>query len=308
MEHILLIHVGRAKTGSTALQIFLYENREKLEDYGWCYPSLKEEFPFVAGNGCPEKNGDIFLEEIEEKRELSKSKENWNIVWEGILEKLKEKNVIISAEELSGIDITQKFLIKAKQKYSTIKVIIYLRRQDRAIEAMWNQRVKGQKRDNRSFEEFISSEEYKKTLFYKKNLDIISEIIGKENIIVRVYEKQRLINKSHKIAEDFLSSIGIEPEWEEWKDCYVQNPRLYGNFIEIKRILNSLCKIEKEINYELYESILMKLSKIHYREKNKMGGGVFFAGRTRKIYVTVQNRECANSERVFRTKGWDFIF
>jgi hypothetical protein len=34
------LHIGAPKTGSTALQYFLYENRRKLAEHGWIYPDV----------------------------------------------------------------------------------------------------------------------------------------------------------------------------------------------------------------------------------------------------------------------------
>lgn len=58
MSHILLIHIGMPKTGTTALQSFLYENMKNLKEQGWCYPDLKKELPGIMGmRFMEEKNG-----------------------------------------------------------------------------------------------------------------------------------------------------------------------------------------------------------------------------------------------------------
>ena len=61
MEHTLLIHIGISKTGTSALQTFLYENMEKLEEYGWRYPDLnKELFGLQFLTFGKEINGSVF--------------------------------------------------------------------------------------------------------------------------------------------------------------------------------------------------------------------------------------------------------
>ena len=57
MNHTLVIHIGMPKTGSTALQYFLYLNRDKLERHGWCYPLLAEELSDVNGASSGVTNG-----------------------------------------------------------------------------------------------------------------------------------------------------------------------------------------------------------------------------------------------------------
>ena len=45
MSNELVFHIGMPKTGSTALQRFLYENGDVLKQYRWSYPNLKNELP-----------------------------------------------------------------------------------------------------------------------------------------------------------------------------------------------------------------------------------------------------------------------
>ena len=47
VNKILLFHIGMPKTGTTAIQKFLYQNEKNLKAYGWCYPNLKEELPEI---------------------------------------------------------------------------------------------------------------------------------------------------------------------------------------------------------------------------------------------------------------------
>lgn len=237
--HTLLIHIGIRKTGTSALQTFLYENMEKLEEYGWCYPNLQEElFGLDFLRFGKEINGSVFYKE---KERLDTEAENWNRAWEQVLEHLKTKNVIISDERIHIWD-TNKFLAMAKEKYKNIKVIIYLRRQDRALESLWNQWVKNPIGCGQTFQEFIYSNAGAECApyHYKRQLDDISKIIGKENLIVRVYEKGQLCGEKHDTESDFLLSIGIEPVWNEWKKCDPQNLKLGANYLEIKRIFNSV--------------------------------------------------------------------
>ena len=49
----LYIHIGTAKTGSSALQSFLRKNNKVLEEKGYCYPK----FPFYYENVSKNRNG-----------------------------------------------------------------------------------------------------------------------------------------------------------------------------------------------------------------------------------------------------------
>ncbi len=251
MGNTLLIHMGRHKTGTTALQTFLSENRENLEKYGWCYPDLKKEIPElqVWPPWQTEKNGANFFiaKEIEhggrsflERGELCTHTSEWNKIWEWMSECLKHKNVIISEE--AWWYVADEFLEEVKKKYGNIKVVIYIRRQDRAMESWWNQMVKGGRWCEKNFREYLDSDgikEIQEGLHYLKKINQISDIVGKESCIVRVYEKEQL-KAGGGVISDFLSVLGLDWEWSEWNRISKPNHRLSGNYIEIKRAFNSI--------------------------------------------------------------------
>lgn len=277
MNNTLLFHIGRMKTGTTALQVFLYENAEKLKQYGWCYPDLVNELPEIKSWDVMNrgKNGTIFYTE---DGRINESSDNWNKPWITILEYLKYYNVIISSEDIANRD-TEKFLKLAKKKYDNIKVVIYLRRQDLAVESAWNQEIKGDWVYNMTIHEYLT-EDVIESLHYLRQLDEISNIIGKNNLIVRIYEKQQFLGVNHTIMSDFLSIIGVEANWEEWAECKAQNPRLLGNYFEIKNIFNSGYFSEgSEISNSQYEREFVRLSQEFNSVKRNEG---YFTKQERK--------------------------
>lgn len=237
MNNILLIHVGMMKTGTTAMQKYLFDNADVLERQGWSYPMLDSNAPSAkkffdirerGGNGH-------FL--YGAKQVIDTKSENWNNGWDIILRHLKYKNVIISSE-LITIEDAEIFLKCALEKYSNIKVLIYLRRQDRWAESCYNERVK----TNHIFEgikDYIDAEE---KLHYLPQLDMMSQIVGKENLIVRVYEKQQLVSKD--IVTDFFSVLGIQLA-DGSRGGQLINPSLRGNYFEIKRLINSIYGVKE---------------------------------------------------------------
>ena len=238
----LLIHIGTPKTGTTALQSFLLNNSSILEKYGWSYPILIDgEIGYweryeveTAGNGDK-----IYCDGI-----LNDMRSEWDKGWDIVLRCLSNKNVIISAErvykgEMGEMDA---FLSNAKEKYDNIKVIIYLRRQDRIIESLYNQRIKTNIH-YMPFAEFVDSDDVAGNfLDYEWKLDSISQIVGRENLIVRIYEKQQLIGNN--TVTDFMSAIGIALDQDDWQRSKEKNSSLGGNYLEIKRLLNSVLSVD----------------------------------------------------------------
>ena len=53
----LLIHIGMPKTGTTALQSFLFNNNSLLKKYGWCYPVLEDAESGYWNRWSAERNG-----------------------------------------------------------------------------------------------------------------------------------------------------------------------------------------------------------------------------------------------------------
>lgn len=240
MSNTLYIHVGMMKTGTTALQKYLFDNARVLENQGWSYPLLDNNIQNYGNfSGICERGGNgHFL--YGDKQVVDTKSENWNKGWEIILKHLKDKNVIVSSE-LIMIEGTEKFIRCALEKYNNIKVLIYLRRQDRWIESCYNESVK----TNRTFETIQEYADLEEQLHYLSQLDLMSRIVGRENLIVRVYENQQLINND--IVSDFLSVIGMSPEGNSPKGKLI-NPSIRGNYFEIKRYINSIYGAEKFFN------------------------------------------------------------
>lgn len=303
MDHVLMVHAGIPKTGTTSLQRFLYENRVQLERYGWCYPDLRKELPNIHSWPDVIIKNVIFYKEAEKKEDgicyirrgdlLTNTKE-WDEIWKQLLIHLEDNNVIISDESL-WYDIDT-FLLEAKKKYNNIKLVVYLRKQDRSAESMWNQRIKGRRHCIETLWEFIDTDAAGKEIdsmegfHYLKRLNRIGEIIGDSNVIVRVFEKQQF-KEGHGLEEDFLSILGIQPSLKEWKSIDIQNMGLSGNFVELKRIFNST-QPREYINFEILnlENEFVKLSGAFGKEET------LFSDENRKEFLKqfeFENREIA---------------
>lgn len=297
MGNVLLIHMGQPKTGTTTLQHFLYENAGKLGRYGWDYPDLKMELPTAHSYRGIDiaKNGDIFFDDI---MKINVFTDNWEKVWECLVNHLKSKNVIVSDETLFYWD-TAKFLTGAKQKYDNIKVVIYLRRQDRFIESCWNQGVKNAILCyTQTFHDYIYSEEAKWRLQYEKKLEQISAIIGEENLIVRIYDQELFRETKRTIVSDFLSVLNIEPDLSEWKEGNsFYNPRLSNNFCEIKRIFNSVPMKDEIAFREQYVNVFTILSRKFTKNTEQYAECGYFAPEERKAFLEQFSTE---NERIAR--------
>ena len=145
-------------------------------------------------------------------------------MWNGYKNRENFWQVLKSALSERGIDL---------------KVIVYLRRQDLVVESYYAQRVKIKVNDE--FQNYLDSEDiaYFKLDYYTQ-LKEIEQAIGKENIIVRVYEKKQYEGNGNTLISDFLNTLGLELDERYVSSDIVVNTRLQGKYLEIKRILNRI--------------------------------------------------------------------
>lgn len=226
----LYLHIGMPKTGTSALQSFFAKNRERLYEDGIWYPELnaesrvEEKLKAFRGN-ADFLNSNISFEHMnKEQRQLFVDTCN----------KLRssDKDILLSNEGLFQYNETG-YKNFVSQGFD-VRVIVYLRRQDLWGESVWNQVVKGSDVTESCFD-FIKM----KDLDYYDKLKGIAAVIGKDNVIVSVYEEGSA-GRQKDIFTTFLNILGIYDTENYQKDTYQANPSLSANYVEIKRIFNSI--------------------------------------------------------------------
>ena len=235
MKNTLLIHIGTPKTGTSALQTFLADNSEKLKKQGWDFPDMLQEWEDLYGERVVKnciQNAVLFKWASIFNWDKSKKEKIWKLLFEH----LEKNNVILSDEGIWGnprvstVDLINEF----KSRWDNIKVVCYLRRQDLYAEARWNQSVKGTL-EIRDVYQYISEDE---SLNYRKKLDDIAAIVGKENVIVRVYEKGQFEGSRGDITSDFCQACGIRDTWEGIILPGKVNERINADVLEMNYLFN----------------------------------------------------------------------
>jgi hypothetical protein len=184
----VFLHIGTSKTGTSSLQFFLHNNRESLARLGYLYPSQNKTHHNLA----------FIL--------LGDSKASDRVdTWKDILAEIDNSplnNIIISSEffsEINNLDSLEK--IAAYLAKYQIKIIVYLKRQDKKVESNFNQLMKTGVYAGTV--DFFLKQTGKPN--YLKLLDNWSRVFGRENIIVRPLEKEQIPD----IYQDFLKNVGI---------------------------------------------------------------------------------------------------
>lgn len=259
----LYIHMGTPKTATTSIQMFCVENQERFREEGFSYPLLDFVYPhvFQRRNGHflvgrvykPDKTEDIELEEELWERGLAMIHEEFK----------KYPNVILSDENIWHASLGSKFAFwgkimeDAREHGYEVKAIVYLRRQDGLANSWLSQQIKEGWNTNAC----IKWDSFKKTirkivLNYYNHLEKIAEVIGKENIIVRVFDREKFKGKDGTIFSDFLEAIGLEYKDEFQITEEEANKSLTGNSQEILRIVNSILPDDPKIRTLVRNSAL----------------------------------------------------
>lgn len=244
--------IGTAKVGTTAVQSFLRENEQNLEKQGYCYPFMDLGLESRLCN----RNAHFLIYAAEDVSDREKKKEKIAQVRESGFQKLadlaKEFPNIIISDELIWQRSSKKanFWENVKEQFKRIgcdvKIIVYLRRQDLFIQSFWRQSVKAMSRLEKTFEECIGDGKFDYyPLDYYQQLCKIEKSLGKENMIVRVYEHGQFEGDEHSIFSDFFKYVGLQMTGEFTKefmqeDFKSSNVGLEGNYLEIKRLLNGV--------------------------------------------------------------------
>jgi len=218
----IFIHIGTHKTGTSAIQDFLVLNRKALSKQGVLYPQKTRRDYFEIREG----QTIVPVEKFKHYEKLVRLVRN------------KDKHVILSNEDFCLM--LDPFLVKEAIGSGVETVIIcYLRRQDNFVQSYYNQKVKhsGHYKD-------IMVYQPPATLDYYELLGRWAGVFGKENIIVRPYEKQQFIDQD--LIVDFLTLVGLE-----WSGTFKRlkknaNPRLPAESIEYMRCINCLVSDKKK--------------------------------------------------------------
>lgn len=248
---MLYLHIGTPKTGTTMLQHFMSDNRELLRKKGYSFPDFGFHFEGIG----KDRNGHFLIHRYFDDRKNRLYDREEELQKEGmkiLLDELSQyENVVLSDEgiwnnyrEMPGF--WEKLHARITEAGHTLKVIVYLRRQDSYVQSYWAQKVKVVSK--LSFQQFLSSKTVQHScLDYEKGLACIAKGVGQANIIVRPFERGQFTEGS--LPSDFLNVLGLSLTEEYVIDKEMLNTSISGKYLEIKRILNTMPEYQGKMNF-----------------------------------------------------------
>ena len=270
----LILHIGTHKTGTTALQQFLYANRETLATRGFHYAT--------PGHGLAEANlvanalnvgkarvvRTFFEEHVAIARRrgahaLLASAENFYAM--SVLDAMARREARSDAITRDHA-LVQRLESLMPDELGAVQIVCYFRRPDRYAESLYSQHVKRGISFAGTFNEFFPI--VKPARLYHEYIQVWYDVFGAGNIAVRLYEPV-----SADIVGDFGQNIlNIEGVVDFPKREQHANERVSRDVLEFKRLRNSGARFnERDIERTILRLIdeatgLRTLEPEHYQD------------------------------------------
>jgi len=262
----LYIHIGTEKTGTTAIQNCLFENRTQLSKEGFAYLNsalINENHLLLSLLAAPHS---LKTYEIRKRLNLLENKKLEKIIHTTIQKIRSEiktaKNdtkLIVSSEHLSSrIDNLQQ-VERLKNIFITsgvkeFRIIIYLRRQDLLLPSYISTSLKVG--NLQSFNVLSINDSW---LYYDSLISLWSKTFGKDSILINIYDKTKFPNGN--IYWHFLNQINCNYQTNFDITNQTPNKSLSGIKLAYLNILNQYRQDFSHNNF-LIKNIVKKLELI----------------------------------------------
>lgn len=227
MTKNVYFHIGHAKCGSSSIQRFCDQNRERLLADGYFYPSFSD-LPF---------HGEMSPTFYKYANQIDRS----TAYVESVIQDIKNTpvpNVILSSESFFADEINH---FDAFREFN-VRFIYYVRPQDSLLESALNQRIKEGNLDyvysHRSEITYLPESEF------LKYIEKFSCGFGDQAITVRIFDQRAFVDED--LIQDFLFAIGCA-ERKQYSKAERVNSSLGANFTKYAAhlALISLSPIER---------------------------------------------------------------
>jgi hypothetical protein len=241
-----VLHIGSGKTGTSSIQHLLSKSRERLAERGTLFPQS-------PGLGRHVQLGLFIRPDAElgklinwHKQEFS-SPADFREDFQGRLfaeiDSSGLTRVLLSDEALYGcsVDALKRLRAFTDEIARSIRVVVYLRRQDDHVCSRYQQVVKTG--EVRRLAERLEQVNYKKTYDYHGRLETWRRLIEPNEFVVRPFESERFVAGS--LYQDFFEAAGLGPWSDDLETAGPLNESLDAEAVELLRIVN-IYRVEYE--------------------------------------------------------------
>lgn len=226
-----ILHIGAPKTGSTAIQRFIFDNRDQLKAQGILYPDVSlrgyghHDLAFLMGGGYPDWATPQDKPLAQLSNELRAEVQGSNA-----------HTVVISSENFfifpNPRALRETLQAAGMQDHDRVSIVCYLRRQDDAHMSWYNQTVKAQGNTL----SFAASVRRDFGLWnYAERLQPWRDTFTEAEFVLHDYARFT----REDIRVDFLQMLGLSPQAFELPAGRI-NERINRDILKVQRLLNRL--------------------------------------------------------------------
>ena len=245
-KRTIWMHIGTEKTGTSTIQTACVWNKELLAAAGVLYPSA----PVLEGTRTHAglvyyAAEDLDLGRMPQFRGAPMSAQDVAYHRQTMITRLGEEveasgmdTVLLSSEHLSSClrkpPSVARLIGGLREIADEVRVVIYLRPQYQVYPSAYSTQIKGG--SNRPGKPPVRANN--RFYNYDLMLQLWEEAVGRENMVVRLFERARFVNGD--LLDDFFSTVGfaIPPEFR--RPAKSRNRSLDADTMEFLRLANGL--------------------------------------------------------------------
>lgn len=226
---ICYLHIGAEKTGSTSIQAFLAANRPRLRDQGYLFPQTPghDNQPALAAYAMEDISRSKLMAQVGVKTDadFAAFRERFAADLKAEAASSGADKIILTNEHChSRIETSAQLTRLAALLHDIaddVRVIFYLRRQDRAATSLYSTALKvGQWRKKPDLQVRCC---LPLAFDYWRSCQLFEQVFGREAMDVRLFEKNRF--HGGDLIQDFCMATGL-PIDVDWQKAESQNRSL----------------------------------------------------------------------------------
>lgn len=303
-----IVHIGAGKTGSTAIQYFLAHNADGLRRLGFCYPVVAR-----ASTRADGANHNRLAYRLLESRPTATER----AMARALARAAKDSPVtLLSAEVLYMRPFESEFpssgayraakdaaldrLFRLLAPFQQVDVLCYVRRHDRWIESIYNERIKTGRERGASFAEF--AERYGRS-HYRPQLEAWAQ---RGTLSVRPYEAAA--RSAGGLIGDFCRAVDIEAALPQAPESLRSaNPALGRDFVEFARLARRL-PLDRRQRARLATGLVAISARELAAAPEPKSWSLFFSFEERRAFLDRFADDDAEVSRRFLSPEFDRLF
>jgi hypothetical protein len=243
----LTLHIGLPKTGTTFIQGWLQASRPKLAELGVWVPTRQI---FAHRLAC---------EFIADARRAARADvvhirdTDYTMARDDLALGLRQARVshaILSSEYFFEAEPRQVAALRDAAPDLAVRIIAFLRRQDRIIESGYNQEVKAMGATGT-----IGAAAYQKKLDWLRLFDQWAAVFGQANVALMNFD---LAGRAGGVLAEFCRAAGLPPDLAAGADDRARNESLPANLLEFKRMANMVAGTGQDGSVEAFVASAME--------------------------------------------------